>query len=126
MAAWARGSTPLPLKETWEGLFSERGIRFEGATATQPPAEGERFSVIAPGGERFSGTVALSIPTEFVGFVDDLEGGIFRVDTFRAAERTGMILWVSSYAEADRPRLEAFERQAQAFLDATFHVPAMR
>jgi uncharacterized protein YndB with AHSA1/START domain len=115
--AWAKGSSDLPQGEVWARLFAAEGLSFDSAST---PSEGARYALTCFGTERFEGTVALSIPEDFVGYVDDLHGGMVRAGTFRGGGRTGMMLWAVSYDPADAPRLKAFERNAQDFLDRTF------
>ena len=115
--AWAKGSSDLPPSEVWARLFGPGGLSFE---SSHSPHEGARYALTCFGTERFEGTVAVSIPDDFVGFVDDLHGGMVRVGTFRGGGRTGMMLWAVSYDAADGPRLKAFEKMAMAFLQRAF------
>jgi uncharacterized protein YndB with AHSA1/START domain len=114
--AWAKGSSALPQDDVWRRLFGPGGLAFESGAM---PAEGDRY-VLTFGRERFEGTVAVSIPDDFVGYAADLHGGMIRVGTFRGGGRTGMMLWAVSYDAADAPRLKAFEKDAQEFLQRTF------
>ena len=43
-----------------------------------------------------------------------------RVGTFRAAGRTGMMLWAVSYDAADAARLDRFQKRAEEFLAERF------
>jgi uncharacterized protein YndB with AHSA1/START domain len=123
--AWAKGSTELTPDQTWARIFSPDGMRFEPPSSpATPPPEGERFALTLGGGHRLTGTVALSIPNDFVGIVDELHGGMVRVGTFRGGGRTGMMLWMVSYEEADRPRVKGFEEAARAFLGRAFPAPS--
>jgi len=125
VAAWVHTSTELPLDAAWDRLFSAGLVQLDAANST-PSAfrEGQHFSVTLPGDAQFHGTVVLALPTQFAGFIDELHGGIVRIDAFRGGGRTGLLLWVVSYDEADRPALEALERSAQARLDDAFAVAA--
>jgi uncharacterized protein YndB with AHSA1/START domain len=125
--AWAKGSSDLSPGEVWAKLFAPDGIILESASAAEIGRgirlrEGERY-LLRLGSHRFEGTVAVSIPDDFVGYIDDLHGSMVRVGTFRGGGRTGMMLWAVSYDAGDAPRLQAFERDAQAFLTRTFTTP---
>ena len=123
--AWAKGSSDLPQREVWAKLLAPGAISLESTSAADAGdesirlREGDRYS-LRFGSHRFEGTVAVSIPDDFVGYVDNLHGGMVRVGTFRGGGRTGMMLWAVSYDDADAPRLRAFEQDAQEFLEKTF------
>ena len=113
--AWAKSSTALPADAVWRELFGPGGVTLVPAQ----PREGARYTLDFAG-ERFEGTVALSIPNDFVGFADTLHDGMVRVGTFRAAGRTGMMLWAVSYDAADAARLDRFQKRAEEFLAERF------
>ena len=117
VVGWAKSSSDLPADAVWQQLFAPSGLAF--ADGGQKPDEGARYALTF-GDERFAGTVAVSIPNDFVGYVDDLHDGMVRVGTFRAAGRTGMMLWLVSYDPSDAARVKAFEARAKAFLAERF------
>jgi uncharacterized protein YndB with AHSA1/START domain len=113
--AWAKASSPLPADVVWRDLFGPGGVSLTPAR----PGEGDPYTLDLLD-ERFHGTVALSIPNDFVGFAEDLHDGMVRVGTFRAAGRTGMMLWAVSYDAADAARLQRFQEKAETFLTERF------
>lgn len=113
--AWAKSSSVLSADAVWRELFGPGGLRLTPARA----GEGEPYALDF-GNDRFEGTVALSIPNDFVGFADNLHHGMVRVGTFRAAGRTGMMLWAVSYDAADTARIESFQKKAEVFLAERF------
>ncbi|HEX4933375.1 MAG TPA: SRPBCC domain-containing protein [Gemmatimonadaceae bacterium] len=113
--AWAKASTALPADAVWRELFGPGAVTLTPAQ----PREGDRYALTFMQ-EHFEGTVALAIPNDFLGIADNLHRGMVRVGTFRAAGRTGMMLWAVSYDAADAGRLRAFQTKAEEFLAERF------
>ena len=113
--AWAKGSSALTADAVWRELFAPGGLTL----APRNAREGERYE-LSFAGEHFTGTVALTVPNDFVGFVENLHDGMVRVGTYRAAGRTGMMLWGVSYDPADAERLRSFQKKAEQFLAERF------
>jgi hypothetical protein len=49
--------------------------------------------------------------------VDDLDDGVFRVSTWRAAGQSGVQTWLSTYDPRHRDRVREFGARAQALFD---------
>jgi uncharacterized protein YndB with AHSA1/START domain len=115
--AWAKASSDLSPTQVWRRLLQPDALAFEASGAV--PREGERFA-LALLGERFEGTVALSMADDFMAHVDNYHDGTLRVGTFRGGGRTGVMVILVSYEATDAPRVKAFERAANEFLAVTF------
>jgi uncharacterized protein YndB with AHSA1/START domain len=114
--AWARASSDLTAAEVWARLLESRAFELPRPL----PSEGRPYTVRF-GTHHLSGTTLMTIPDEdFAGTAGEVHDGLFRIGTFRAAGRTGVMVWLSSYDEEDAPKVKAFERDAQSFLDRTF------
>ena len=111
---WTKATSDLSPAQVWSRLLSPAGLVFDGSVAV--PREDERYSLSLLG-ERFEGLVALSIPDDFMGYVENMHDGTLRVGTYRGGGRTGVMVILISYDASDAPRVKAFERKAQAFLD---------
>lgn len=81
--AWAKGASDLSAPDVWRRLFGPGGLAFD---SSDTPREGAPYVLTCFGGTRFEGTAAVSIPNDFVGYVDDLHGGMIRVGTYRGAD----------------------------------------
>ena len=114
--AWARSSSDLTGAEVWTRLLDSQAFELPRPLPSEGQPYNGRF-----GSHRLSGTTLMTIPDEdFAGTASEFHDGLFRIGTFRAAGRTGVMVWLSSYYEEDAPKVKAFERDAQAFLDRTF------
>ena len=136
--AWARASSDLPQEEVWTRLIGPEGVclqvfppeggscteGMDGGNHTEPHPRGFHLQAersrarytLNVRDQRFAGDVVMTIPDDFVGYVDDFSGTI-RVGTFRGGGRTGLMLVLVSYDPADALRVKAFETDAQALLD---------
>ena len=117
LLAWSKTSSDLSPADIWSRLLQTGALAFEGRGGI--PLEGERFA-LAFLGERLEGTVALSIPDDFMACVESYHDGTLRVGTFRGGGRTGVMVILASYDASDAPRVKAFERKANEFLARTF------
>jgi uncharacterized protein YndB with AHSA1/START domain len=115
---WARSSSDLPVSAVWDRLIGP-GV-FD---VPRPlPSEGLPFA-LSFGPHRFTGRTLVTIPqADYAGIVSQLHDGLFRLGTFRAAGRTGVMAWASSYYEEDAGRVTAIERDAQELFDRLFGV----
>lgn len=113
--AWLTTSTPR--EAAWVRLLGPGGFPVMPAE----PREGEPYEVVAPGGQRFSGTVELHLPGQtLAGTVRELEGGWFRLLTWREASgSTGVWAWISTYSGDEAP-VRQFKQRAQAALERLF------
>lgn len=116
-AARALVNTTLPRDAAWARLTGPEGYRLSPAV----PKQGERFEVVTPGGQRYSGTVELYLPNvTMAGTVQELGDGWFRLLTWRDARgHTGVWAWLAAYNEDDQP-VRAFGEEAQTTLERLF------
>jgi uncharacterized protein YndB with AHSA1/START domain len=113
---WARTSTSSPASEVWARLLGPEGF----AVAPERPGTGDPVHVTGAG-ENFRGTVLLSLPEgELSIIVDDLDAGVLRLSTHRAAGHTGVSVWLATYRASDIARVNAFAETAQALLHELF------
>ena len=117
IAARALVNTSMPRDAAWARLLGPGGFLLT------PPElrEGEAYEVVAPGGQRFSGTVELNLPGQtLAGTVRELDDGWFRLLTWRdASGNTGVWAWVSTYSGDPAPVCQ-FEQAAQEALERLF------
>ena len=114
--AWARSSSDLSPADVWRRVVGQDAFDIP----TPLPAEGSPYSLTF-GAHRFTGITLVTIPdADFAGDVSQLHGALFRLGTFRAAGRTGVMAWLASYYAEDAEKVRAFEADAQAFFDRTF------
>jgi uncharacterized protein YndB with AHSA1/START domain len=115
-AGLATVSTGLSQAEAWGRLASAEGYRFDH----WPLRIGERYSVKAAFGDRFSGEVYWLIPErDLSGTVVELGDGLFRLGTHRAGGKTGISVWIASYA-ADPGHIEELRGRSQRLLERLF------
>ena len=109
--------TSMPRAAAWERLTGPDGFRVTPSDAK----EGDAYSVVTPGGQRFSGTVQLHLQQQtLAGTVSELGDGWFRILTWRdGAGDTGVWAWVSSYG-SHREEVDRFRKEAQAGLERLF------
>jgi hypothetical protein len=116
--AWARITTPLPVEEAWLRLTPPKG-GFQ--PKADPLVEGRPYALDAPTGDRFRGTVDMSLPRRaFQGTVADMDDALFRLSVERSGGATGVSVWLASYRPGDGPRVAAFRAAAQAELERLF------
>lgn len=115
-AAWATFTTAEPRATAWAKLTGPAGFPLAPAS----PEIGRPYSVALPTGERLSGTAELHQPQQqFSGTVRELDDGVFRLDTWRAGGKTGVIVWLSTYT-GDAARVRALEKRAKEVLERLF------
>lgn len=113
-AAFVHLTTPLPAKDVWRRLLSPAGfVVTDGALI-----EGRRCAVRAATGETFEGITQLHKPEwDAAMVVDDLDEGLLRLSTWRAAGQTGVQIWLASWNSAHTARVGAFRGSAAALLE---------
>jgi uncharacterized protein YndB with AHSA1/START domain len=110
-------NTATPRDVAWARLLGPGGFRVTPAE----PVEGGEYEVVAPGGQRFTGTVQLSLPGQtLAGTVRELDDGWFRLLTWKdAAGHTGVWAWISTYSGEEEP-VRTFRDRAQEALERLF------
>ena len=90
--------TGLTHAEVWERLLRD------GFGADLPRlAEGDRYTFPAGEGQSFTGSVLdYRPPRQLAGTVDELDGGIFRVEVFAARPHLWLATWKGDTAAVDR------------------------
>lgn len=113
--AWL--TTTLPRDAAWARLLGPGGF----ALTPPVPAAGDPYEVVAPGGERLSGTVVLHLPRQTVaGTVRELDDGWFRLLTWSApGGKTGVWVGLATYA-GDDGQVRRFRNRAQQTLERLF------
>jgi len=115
-AGWARIATTEPPAAVWARLLSPEGFPVNGASLEA----GRPYALKAATGDHFTGTVELYLPPwDFFGTVRELNDGVFRLSTHRAAGQTGVTIWLATYTP-DTARVEAFGTRAQELLQRLF------
>jgi uncharacterized protein YndB with AHSA1/START domain len=112
-AAFVHLTTPLTAKDVWRRLLSPAGfVVTDGALV-----EGQRCVVRAATGETFAGITQLHMPEWDVAMVvDDLDEGLLRLSTWRAAGQTGVQIWLATWNVEHEARVQAFRGNATALL----------
>jgi uncharacterized protein YndB with AHSA1/START domain len=118
--AWVHASSALTPAAIWQQLLAE-----DAFLLPQPwPAAGSPYSLVFER-QRYSGVTMLAMPgDDFAGTVSELHDGVFRLETFRAAGKTGVVAWLASYDPGDVQKLKAFEEAARSFFERTFAAAA--
>jgi uncharacterized protein YndB with AHSA1/START domain len=109
--------TTTPRDVAWARLLGPGGFRVTPAD----PVEGGSYEVVAPGGQRFTGTVELNLPGQtLAGTVRELGDGWFRLLTWKdGAGTTGVWAWVSTHTGDEAP-VNQFRDRAQEALERLF------
>lgn len=104
----ARVSTVLTQRDAWQRLIGSGGL-----TVTPWPVHDGDTADLHFAGDHFSGPVLLHIPERDLSVVAaELGDGIARVGTHQALGRTGVSLWIASYAADQRAVTELRNRWA--------------
>jgi uncharacterized protein YndB with AHSA1/START domain len=116
-AGRAKVSTSMPREAAWSRLLGPGGFRLTPGE----PKEGDRYEVVTPGGQQFSGTVELHLPGQtLAGTVRELGDGWFRLLTWKDAHgNTGVWAWLASYSQ-DADPVHRFSAEAQPALERLF------
>jgi uncharacterized protein YndB with AHSA1/START domain len=110
-------STAASREAAWSRLLGPGGFMVTPAELR----EGDRYEVVTPGGQRFSGTVELHLPgVTLAGTVRELGDGWFRLLAWKDARgSTGVWAWLASYSD-DAVPVHQFREQSQAALERLF------
>lgn len=114
-AAFVHLTTPLAQKDVWRRLLSPHGFAVtEGALV-----EGKHCVIRAATGESFAGITQLHKPEwDAAVVVDDLDEGLLRLSTWRAAGQTGVQIWLATWNAAHAARVQNFHGNAAALLNS--------
>ncbi|HEY7636931.1 MAG TPA: SRPBCC domain-containing protein [Gemmatimonadales bacterium] len=113
--AWL--TTTIPRAVAWDRLLGPGGFRVSPTDLV----EGGPYEVTTPGGQRFTGTVELSLPRQtLAGTVRELDDGWFRLLTWTDGKgKTGVWAWAACYTKDDQ-RVRDFRDQGQQALERLF------
>jgi uncharacterized protein YndB with AHSA1/START domain len=114
VVAWARTSFDSTNEEMWSRLFGPGG--WVPDRPIDQLGEGDCYRLTAPDGTIVSGTVYIvDRPTDFTGSVDEVNGGVLRVQLEPARAGGDIGLWLGAYGVAPE-RMQALERGWQTAL----------
>jgi uncharacterized protein YndB with AHSA1/START domain len=112
--ALAHGVTPLPIDAIWRELMKPGAFALVSGSLS---AE-ERCTIATAGPERLSGVVAWHKPQADLSIVvDELDGGLFRIATWRAAGQAGVQVWLTTYETRHQPTIRTIASRAQTLVD---------
>lgn len=116
-AARALVTSKLSREEAWARLLGPGGFTVRPGE----PREGDRYEVVTPDGQRYSGTVQLHLPGQtLAGTVEELDDGWLRLLTWKDGHGTvGVWAWLATYAEDAAP-VRVFGDRAQEALERLF------
>ena len=113
-AAFVHVTSPLTAHVVWSRLLSPQGF----VVITGALVEGQPCVIRAPNGEQFAGITQLyEREWDAAVVVDDLDGGLLRLSTWRAAGQTGVQIWLATWNPAHAQKVHAFRDRATAMLD---------
>ena len=114
----ATATIAAPGDRVWAKLTGPGGFRL----SPEPLEPGGPFEVTLPTGERWTGAVEVYLPQRsFAGILRELGGSLFRVSTWPDRQgKTGVWIWLASYASDAAPALERFQHQARETLARLF------
>jgi uncharacterized protein YndB with AHSA1/START domain len=106
-------TTARPIDEVWQRLLSVFGV--QGGTLEI----GGRAVLSSARGDRLSGVVAWHNPGhDLFVIVDELDGGIFRICTWRAGGKTGAQIWWAAYSAAHADALRTLAERTRPIVEA--------
>jgi uncharacterized protein YndB with AHSA1/START domain len=115
--AFAQKVTSLDRNAVWDRLLSPAAFDVISGTL----AQGERCVIKASTGDELSGVIAWHKPgADVFMIVSDLDDGVFRISTWRAADQTGVQVWMTSWDPRQRDRIHAFGARVRALFDGVF------
>jgi uncharacterized protein YndB with AHSA1/START domain len=118
-AVWVRTTSDLPVSEAWARLIAPDAMGVAGAPASL--REGDRYSLAAVTGDRFSGRVLQAIPPyELSGTVESINNGVMRVGVERAMNQTCPQVWLSTW-DFDQRWMDDFEKRIVELLGRVFN-----
>ena len=97
--------TELSTDQVWKRLLSPAAFTLTQGALSQD----EHIVIRSATGDQISGTVAWHNPgRDLFITVDDLDEGVFRLSTWRAAGQTGVQLWMTTYDARHAGRVREF------------------
>jgi uncharacterized protein YndB with AHSA1/START domain len=107
-------SSSLGIDAVWKLLLSPAAF-----VVTEGRLEaGERCVIRTATGDQISGTMAWHNPgRDLMIVVDELDGGVFRLATWRAAGQTGVQAWIVSYDPRHATRVREIGARVQTLFD---------
>ncbi len=117
-AVWVRAISDLPVSEAWARLVAPDAMGVAGDPSSL--REGDRYSLSAVTGDRFSGRVLQAIPPhELSGTVESANNGLMRVAVEHAMGQTSPQVWLSAW-DVDKAWMDAFEKRVVLLLSRLF------
>jgi uncharacterized protein YndB with AHSA1/START domain len=115
--AFAQRVSPLDQPAVWSRLFSPAAF----VVTSGRIAQDERCVIRAATGDQFSGSIKWHNPgADVLLIVDDLDDGFFRLSTWRAAGKTGIQTWLSTYSPRHAGRVKEYGARAKALFEQLF------
>jgi uncharacterized protein YndB with AHSA1/START domain len=113
-AAFVHRTTPLSARDVWRRLLGPQGF----VVSTGALVEGQHCELRSADGERFAGLTQLHAPEwDAAIVVDDLDEGLLRLSTWRAAGQTGVQIWLCTWNRAHADRVREFQPRAVSMLN---------
>ena len=115
---WAHATTDRSLAAVWSQLVAPTGLVTNGVVETH--AAGDRCRLVLASGDIIDGTVIFSAPSrQLVVSAESFADGLFRLSLDRAAGRTMVQIWLSSWRSAPA-EVAAFGDRVRTALDRVF------
>jgi uncharacterized protein YndB with AHSA1/START domain len=115
--AFAQKVTSLDRNAVWDRLLSPAAFTVTSGKL----AQGERCVIKASTGDELSGVIAWHKPgSDVFMIVSDLDDGVFRISTWRAADQTGVQVWMTSYDPRQHERIQEFGTRVRGLFDRLF------
>jgi uncharacterized protein YndB with AHSA1/START domain len=106
-------TTPMPAGEVWTRLLSPAAFVLTSGSLV----EGRQCVIRAATGDQFAGTIQLHQPGWDIALVvDDLEDGLLRISTWRAAGQTGVQVLLATWSPAHAERVRSFRSRVEEML----------
>ena len=115
---WVRRKTAIALSEVWRRLTGRDGLLREGSI--DGAQEGDHYDITTAAGDALSGTVVVhSPPCSFVGTVDQMNNGLFRIEVEGPASGNEVNVWLSTYGVSEK-EVEEFKQKWSSLLQRLY------